>query len=757
MAALYDSINLYLPFNESSGVPVDYGPNNLTVSKTGTMGYATGMFGNGAVYTAGAGNYYSIANNVAMNVNAGSTVNFWVYVTSYLNGVVFSKIGAFPTGVRTEAAGGGHFLISEGGGNAVDLVTWVTTGAWHMITIVTDSSADWTAYVDGTSRGTGTWGYFWLGEAQALRFGAPASSFYDSSTAAANVSIDDFAIIGRAWSASDISAAYAAGDGAPLIADYSSTVRVTEWGNRQVFQRARGTNARTVSVAGTYSTGTPTRGRIRLQEYASSTEFKSWTNLDSFSASAGAFSGTFSWPVSEEWVNAQVELYDATNTLIGTSHLTTRRTGTGILVLQAGQSNKARMADQFSPGTPNDKTSVYNGLRSPFVSDTPVASGDWGVPIGDGEIEFLDKVQQGTGMLIGVLNYGLAGTGLTADVGSGTWGSEATTSPLGKALAGIVATGSDVEFMWWNQGEADALIGATKLAYMAAFKTMCERICDRLTNRPVGVLKILIDVTGVINDSGTTADAYLDTIRDAQYELALTFPGASVGSINIDLTLTDQYHYAGAGYLRMAKRGAQSMLFALGLVSYGSRGPRVLNVVHIAKREILVQVELSGGTRIVETDGGTDGGSLTGHAIAGYTISSTSFANGLSASLALSADFSATADYSYLKGCLPTRTNLIYDNTTPGGDTIGCPMMPVSARAVVSNSFSNKRRSGHSRARRAAIEKKRQAAAVIGNSAIVEHQPSTELGDEGSPTLTRAITRIAGVTNQPITERKPDA
>lgn len=195
--------NLQYHFDENTGTTtkekLDIGPVGSITGASWTTGhkkYALSFANN-------SGNYVSLADHTRLRSYTDSTLSFWVYLPSYTNGCVLTKTTNTLAGVRLESSGS-HFYFTEGGINRVDVGTYVTTGAWHNVILTITSGYAGTVYVDGTSRGTATFGANWLVDPSALRIGAPTNSFFTSGTSSATMTFDDLRFYNRVLSASEI-------------------------------------------------------------------------------------------------------------------------------------------------------------------------------------------------------------------------------------------------------------------------------------------------------------------------------------------------------------------------------------------------------------------------------------------------------------------------------------------------------------------------------------------------------------------------
>lgn len=669
--ALFDDLIAYWKLDESSGNPKDYGPLSADGTITGTVTHATGKNGNGLTFAAGAGNYVNIPDQAGIRIWRASTINFWVYVDSYTNGCVITKMGVYGAGFRTESAGP-SFLITEGAANKADLATWVTVDSWHMVTLVTSAPnpPTMTAYVDGVQRGAiNNTGHFWLGESQPIRFGAPTSAFFDSGTAASDVRLDEVAIWNRSLSAGEITTLYNSGTGTFVP---SAQIEIDEPPQRRVYQRSPDATTGPVALTGTYTTAAPVTIEVKVRKMSDSSTVLDWTPLTGTSIAGGTFSGTLPGvpQTASSWQSFEARGKDVGGTVIANGTPTLWKSGVGIIGGIIGQSNGYKLFDPLLSPTVNDLTSNYTG-------------GAWGQPAGDGAIVLTDKIQTATGVATAIVNGAVAGTGIYYDAGAGKWDSLTAGQPLPLFKTMLTAVGGDCEFIICQCGEADSEGSVTKAQFRGALDTLQSRIYTHV-NRTALQLPFFMPTLGLITD-GFASDATTSIVRDAQQEWARDTSGAYPGACCVDMVRVDAFHWDGASYQRVAKRHAQGVLHRMGLSSYDARGPVVVSATRaMGSTDVLLTVDHRGGSSLAETDGTTDGGSLTGFQVSvddfsnNLTISSTAYVSATVIRLRLSAApaGAATVKVRYLYGREPTITNLTYDNTTPQSDTIGLPLRP---------------------------------------------------------------------------------
>lgn len=436
----------------------------------------------------------------------------------------------------------------------------------------------------------------------------------------------------------------------------------------RIYQRSAGSTAKSFTFSGTYAGALPSAVQIKIVNSLDASTEQDWTALTSATISGGTWSGTLSVPQGG-WYNFLARSVDAGGAEIVASSQSTAAWAVGVLIACLGQSNMAKMsAVSSTPPTADARTRRHT------------ASG-WSAVVGNGSIRLANLLEAEANLPIGLLDYAMSGTGLHADYGgAGNWMDLTAGKPYPLFATGLTAVGGDCEFVLWHQGESDALNSISKATYKADMDTLYARI-RTATGRSTSTLKFGCAILGTNSDAGTTA-ASTDAIRQAQLEWVRDTTGAFFAGASVDIARTDAFHWAAAGYERMARRYTQALLAQIGVVSGGSNGPYIASVTRESGSAIVVvSVAQSTGSGLTEADGSTDGGSVTGFEVSNddfataLTVSSTAF-SGNTVRLTLSAVPTGTVKVRYQYGKTPTVTNAVYDNTTPQSDSIGLPLQP---------------------------------------------------------------------------------
>jgi hypothetical protein len=447
-------------------------------------------------------------------------------------------------------------------------------------------------------------------------------------------------------------------------------ITVTDLTDGRVYQRAAGGTSKAVSFAGTYAGISPVTIEVKIVRDGTSTLVQDWTALSSPTISGGNWSGTVTVPQDNYWNNILVRAKDGGGSVLATSPQTSNKWAVGVLVAMLGQSNMSRMGLSDTPPTVNSLTRAYTG--------------SWGNPGGNGNILFSDLLQQSVGCPVGILNYAVGGTTMAA------WLDLTPGQPYPLFTTALTAAGGDCEFILWAQGEFDSIVGqgpSSPGEYSGELDTLYSRTRSA-TGRSTTALKFGCWCLGrnLVGDDPTCQLVRVDQLNWAQNTTGAFFTGCFV-----DRPLIDDYHWAAPSYEREARLGVQASLKSLGLASYGAKGP----VIASASRQsgsanMVLAVTHDGGSALKEADGTTDGNSLTGFQVSLddfanlLTISSTAFSgNTIVLTLSSAPSDGATVNARYQYGVNPSITNPVYDDTTPGGDSLGLPLQPTQSNVTV--------------------------------------------------------------------------
>lgn len=325
--------------------------------------------------------------------------------------------------------------------------------------------------------------------------------------------------------------------------------------------------------------------------------------------------------------------------------------GVGMLVACIGQSN---MREWFYTG--ND--------HHPAPTVMFHHNGEWIAPdsSGNGALALANRLAATVKIPIGLLDYSVNGTGLTAKAewGKGFWLDTGPGSIYRRFIDGVNTTGGALEYVIWMQGEADAARGTVS---QEEYREALERLVNdgiRLdiqngSSRPQ--LPFLI-IPLVKRPSGK--DAPCQWIRDAQMDSLETIRECHLATLSLDLENRGRQHLAPTSYTTLGVRTAQTILYLLDQVPY-HRGPAISIVSRVSDRIIDVTIAHRGGTDFTPW---TD---VTGFEVTSdkqpLPIAVVSRKDGNTIRIHLETPAAGNVNLRYLYGAHPDTSNPIRDNT----------------------------------------------------------------------------------------------
>ena len=418
---------------------------------------------------------------------------------------------------------------------------------------------------------------------------------------------------------------------------------LTDIEDGRVFQR-RGHNADIV-VSGTYH-GTTGPVEARVVADTDNTVQVPWTVVDD-APENGVFTGILRHVPQGGWYRIEVR-----------SGLTpwvvergTNRWSVGMLVACIGQSN---MREWFTTGeddAPSSRLMIHRG-------------GKWHVPAsrGNGALALGNRLVEGLGIPVGLLDYSVNGSGLTAeaDWGTGFWRDTAPDGIYRQFVDGVQRTGGSLEAVVWMQGEADAARGTiTRQTYGQALARFVD---DQLridigngSTRPQ--LPFLI-IPLVRRPTGK--DEPCQWIRQAQMDAIDGLDDCYLGATSMDLKNHGRQHLAPEAYTTLGRRTAQTILHLAGKTRY-YRGPSVSGVTRASPTVVDVTVRHRGGNDFTPMAG------ITGFSVVAgdrdVEVVSAMRLNSTTIRLKLAAPLPAEYRVRYLYGAHPDVSGAVHDNT----------------------------------------------------------------------------------------------
>ena len=440
-----------------------------------------------------------------------------------------------------------------------------------------------------------------------------------------------------------------------IVPAVSSPITITggELVSDRIYQRVGTTKA--ISLAGTYSGGTPTQLQARpvVATTLAAVSGYGWQNL---TASGGTFSGTVTVPQGG-WYLWQVQ-----DTGTGATWTSSNRFGVGILIAMLGRSNMALSLQQNTttalsvPLPPGERwtTVGYNDTsHSPIYRRyagngwQPLHANDTGAPTTTQESQgsgrgdaprLLATALQSTlpGIPVGLLEYPVSGTPMAywlPDGSGGIWNQfVSTTRNSGNNQAygiGGPEVQNDHEMALWLHGEDEGNLSTA--TYFTGLNAVWNALLT-LTGRTTANYKFGMTIVGPDQTTGND----MAGIRQGQLNFVSTNAsnGVFLAANFADADLAgDAVHPPAPERIRLFRRYANAIAYQFGAASFGSEGPKISGAtVNRSTGVIQVSVTHSGGTALRTADGGTTGTSIGGFRVfvngTAATITSTALASG---------------------------------------------------------------------------------------------------------------------------------
>lgn len=532
-------------------------------------------------------------------------------------------------------------------------------GDWHMLTFVVDAENGARLYIDNVQRDTEAdrGGNYFNPNSQiyiGTRSDNPADRYF-------NGTIDEVRLYKGALTDNEIDELYAS-------SLTSTNITIDDYTDKKVYQRISG--VADVSLSGTY-TGAPVAIEARVINYHNGSSVSGWQTVDD-SPDNGVWSGTIENVPEGGWYKIEARHTNNTNNFSNESN----RFGVGVIIGMIGQSNMSRMFTQSdSPDPVNERVYAYGYDDEPRDNSEAVSS--WFLPTANGAIKFANSIVEQLEVPVLLLDYAVPGSYINEWSNSehGTWQ---------RFSAGITTLDSDLEFVIFHQGAADALNNISKADYKTHLDGLLTNIENSLSINTKNNFEFLLTIQNRGNHAGDNDSGYTN-VRSAQMEWANQTEKAYLAVNSVDIDLIDAGHFSAVDYEILADRYMQTVLSLLSEVGYSSSGigPDFLGGI-IDNNEVILTVEHNGGNNLQLIDSQAD--------IEGFVASQNNWESELMIESAIILDndqvklvFSETpvedVEVKYLYGMDPFSAaeagNLLYDNFSYGSTRSGLPVNPT--------------------------------------------------------------------------------
>lgn len=319
----------------------------------------------------------------------------------------------------------------------------------------------------------------------------------------------------------------------------------------------------------------------------------------------------------------------------------------GALIVDSGQSNMAYRRDRTDTPPAINANAAYcttSGWEATFST-------------GNGAIEKANQMVTLLNMPVGYCNIGSISKNMDYFVSGTGW----------TDLSGLLTNhfSSYAEVMFFDQGEADALIPTSRASYTTKSQTLMDNILSQ-TGRTQSEFTFCVNYGGNSNgyNVGVYTDTTLENIRGGKADFIANNAGAIWGGHRIDLPLVDTIHNTTVSYEVAAQREVLSYAKHLGLVTYSGDGRVITSsslvgdtlTVNYSAGEALTKIGagVSTVTEISEDDFATN---LT---ITATTVNADSVVHTLSAAPATSIKI---REYYGIDNDITTRPDLIFPSS----------------------------------------------------------------------------------------------
>lgn len=463
----------------------------------------------------------------------------------------------------------------------------------------------------------------------------------------------------------------------------------------EIIPLANGQTYTDVTFAFVYDISLGEPSSIKLQSYLANgtTVVSSFFASQSGSWSNGNGSATFrlTW---DEHKKFALRTFDGGSSTLETSSVTaTAITGTGLVGAEHGQSNEEKMNTVISsPPAADSCAKVWNGTS-------------WASPAGNGMVALLNYLVSAAGASA-TGNKKPCGMALTA-VGGAGWHFTSggvrwdDTTGSGTTWAGYVSKtgslrGGKPNYTCGDGGTSDAT-NASPAATIVTNEGAVRTNILTLHSLTAAQLPWFISVNA--GSEGGESDADWDAASQADLIFHRDQTNAPIGCSIRDLPISDgSYHISAASYARKGKRMGQTIANYFGLVSnYDGGSVTATRALRASgSNDVYINITMPGGAALKELDGTTDGVGLTGWEGSANSFSSvltpsaTAFTFGQLGQTSVQqvklTFASVPTQIRYQYGNLSSNADItspVYDDTAPGGDTIGRALLPTLGALTV--------------------------------------------------------------------------
>jgi hypothetical protein len=309
------------------------------------------------------------------------------------------------------------------------------------------------------------------------------------------------------------------------------------------------------------------------------------------------------------------------------------------------------------------------GTNEPIAGPTQHLTG------GNGLLEYLRKAQAARGYPVGAYFFPIGGTNLDVWI------------PGGKgfdAMAAILDAPGGPGWVFTRLhifgGETNAVRNDSRERTTALYEQIVRAVRTK-ANKPD--LPVHISLLGPLNTRHST-DESSEEVREAQMALPERDPRIQIALNKLDQPLSDNFaHNTPQQHEQQARRWLQNVLSFDRLVANGCQGPRGRDAtVARGSDEIVITVQQDGGKTLLDSFANPAGTGLSSFQlqkngkVLDHVEAYLDHGRVRLKSPGLDAQPDDKLSWRYMYGERPDIGNVVYDDTSPQGDSLGCPMQP---------------------------------------------------------------------------------
>jgi hypothetical protein len=492
--------------------------------------------------------------------------------------------------------------------------------------------------------------------------------------------------VGQAGTAGLITPAGGASGGAAGAAGgAAASLRLDDFGDYQVVQRALGGSAQRVQIGGTFAGSTIAVVEAQVVTFATdAVVIVPWTELDL--TSDATYSGAIDVPQGG-WYRAVVRALDHSGNevaRVGGGH----RWGIGINILCIGQSNMVgHGGDSYTPAVDlaglygNDR--AWKHLADPYDSGGDSSEIDFDYGSGASLVPSLVNALSDyfPGLPIGIVPAAKGSSPLACSGSDGCWGLRNPNDPsdastlYGNSLAKVRRAGG-VELIVMHQGETDATNSTSRAMYASELTRLARNYrADLASEVPLFMCQLGRSTTEISAKNRT--DVSMQAIRAAQLD-ADDPPRVYLAATAIDLDVDGTDHYIKPTLDALGRRIAASIAYHYQVdgAPPAYRGPEIATVSYADASRTVIDVLLThrGGRDFTPIEG-INGFDVLDDGVP-VPLASVVRKDATTIRIALAAAIVGAGSVRYLYGKLPFQT---LSSTVHDDSSLALPLEPTTS------------------------------------------------------------------------------